>query len=154
MLSQRQIQILRSALDRIIPADDYPGAWEAGVGEYILRQLRGDLEPLSAAYSEGLNALDDETSARYGFAFQEIGPDQQDNLLRQLEKGESETVWPIPPARFLSMLIHHAAEGYYADPANGGNKGARSWQMVGFTPADPHAPGARTDLSESEKALQ
>jgi len=138
----------------MIPPDDYPGAWDAGVGEYILRQLRGDLEPLNATYSEGLDALDREADAQFGVPFQQLGPDQQDGLLQKLEVGKTQVEWTVPAAHFVSLLIQHSAEGYYADPENGGNKGARSWQMIGFTPADDETPGVIKGLSESMKAYR
>ena len=34
-LSEKQQETLRTLLDRIIPPDDYPGAWQSGVGDYL-----------------------------------------------------------------------------------------------------------------------
>ncbi|HLK60731.1 MAG TPA: gluconate 2-dehydrogenase subunit 3 family protein [Chthonomonadaceae bacterium] len=130
--NETQLKTLRAALDRLIPPDDYPGAWDAGVGDYILRQLDGDLTSLQSAYTEGLDALNAEARALEDLPFPSLEPDAQDNLLRRLEGGVTLTAWPVPPERFVSMLIHHAAEGYYADPGNGGNREARSWEMIGF----------------------
>jgi len=38
-LTEVQQQTLRAVVNRIIPADDYPGAWEAGIGHYVARQF-------------------------------------------------------------------------------------------------------------------
>ena len=38
---------LRAAVDRVIPADEWPGGWEGGVGEYLAEcgtELRWALE--------------------------------------------------------------------------------------------------------------
>jgi hypothetical protein len=128
---------LRAALDRIIPADDYPGAWDAGVGDYIARQLDGDLESLRNVYRDGLFALESEALATVEMSFVDAGAEEQDELLRRIERGDVTTSWPVEPARFFAMLVNHAAEGYYSDPGNGGNRDALSWQMVGFDTRRP-----------------
>ena len=51
-LNKSQQRTLRAAVDRIIPADDYPSAWQAGVGDYLARQFEGDLKPVLDAYRE------------------------------------------------------------------------------------------------------
>jgi len=83
MLTSRQIHVMRAAVDRIIPADDYPGGWEAGVGDYILRQLQGDLKSLLDSYRQGLDGLDAEAQARHGVGFVELDADSQAMLLRR-----------------------------------------------------------------------
>ena len=46
MLSPHQIEILEALVNRIIPADDAPGGWEGGVGNYLFRQFKRDLKHL------------------------------------------------------------------------------------------------------------
>lgn len=135
LFTENQEQTLRSALNRLIPADDYPGAWEAGVGDYIAGQLQGDSQHLLTSYRLGLNAVDAEAVLTYGQHFAELYPARQDALLANLERGITGTLWLTPAAGFMNALIQHAAEGYYADPAQGGNRGARSWAMMGFDQA-------------------
>ena len=36
---------LQAIIDRLIPADDYPSGWEAGVGDYLFRHWFSDLSP-------------------------------------------------------------------------------------------------------------
>ncbi len=132
LLTQTQHDTLRYLLDTIIPPDDYPGAWEAGVGDYLLRQLEGDLAPQLPAYRAGLDALEAESLAVYDLPFAQLDAQQQTQLLTQIGAGGTRTHWPVPPARFLQMAVNHAAEGYYSDPGNGGNRNAVSWRMIGF----------------------
>lgn len=122
-------------MNRLIPADEFPGAWEAGVGEYIARQLAGDSQHLLPTYRLGLDAMDAEAVVAYGQHFAELYPARQDVLIANLERGITGTLWVTPAAVFVSALIHHAAEGYYAEPAQGGNRGEQSWAMVGFDQA-------------------
>lgn len=135
MFTESQQRTLRAVLDRLIPADDYPGAWEAGVGDYIARQLEGDSHHLLTSYRLGLDAMDAEAVTAYGQHFADLYPARQDALISNLERGVTGTLWVIPAAGFLTTLIHHATEGYYADPAQGGNRGKRSWEMIGFDQA-------------------
>ena len=58
MLSDRQMTCLRALVDTIIPADDIPGGWEAGVGEYLIRQLNSDLASQLTMYRIWLDMLD------------------------------------------------------------------------------------------------
>lgn len=125
---------LQAAANRIIPADDYPNAWEAGVGRYLERQFAHDLQNSLIVYEAGLSALDAEAALKFGATFSALTEAQQDELLRLVELGEVQTEWDVPPHRFFNLLVQHVAEGYYCDPTNGGNIGLRSWQMIGFAP--------------------
>jgi hypothetical protein len=132
LLFDTQLATLRAALDRIIPPDDHPGAWEAGVGDYILRQLAGDLAHLQDVYRAGLDALDYEALAAAARPFAELGPAAQDELLARIGRGDAQVPWPVEAPVFFAMLCEHAAEGFYSDPGNGGNRGGVSWRMIGF----------------------
>ena len=135
LFTDNQERTLKATLNRLIPADDYVGAWDAGVGEYIARQLEGDSQHLLMSYRLGLDAMDAEAVTAYGLHFADLYPARQDALIANLERGVTGILWVTSAAGFVSALIHHAAEGYYAEPAQGGNRGAQSWAMVGFDQA-------------------
>jgi hypothetical protein len=124
--------VLRAAVDRIIPRDDFPSAWEAGVGDYIARQLEGDLAALAESFAAGLAALDAEALLLHGRPFAASSESEQDDVLRRVEAGDVLGSWLVPPENFFALLVNATAEGYYSDPGNGGNRGAVSWAMVGF----------------------
>ena len=125
MLTETQTETLRAAVDRIIPADDYPGGWELGVGDFLARLLTREPE-LLFTYRQGLDALDAEAQAAAGTAFAALGAEAQDALLHHADAGEGRA------AGFFPLLIQQAMEGYYADPGNGGNKNGIAWDMIGF----------------------
>ncbi len=135
--STSTLDTLRAAIDRIIPADDFPGAWDAGAGDYIRRQLAGDLCHLAPLMDAGLASLDAEARTVAGCPFAALSPDGQDRLLADVEHGVVFTSWPISPEEFFAMLVRLTAEGYYGDPGNGGNREAVSWRMVGYDPRLP-----------------
>ncbi len=137
ILSDAQATTLRAVLDRMIPADDYddyPGAWDAGVGDYLARQLQGDLAACLSTYRDGLNALDLESESRFVVGFSALDAARQDEMLASLERGEAQADWNVSPETFIEMLANHVAEGYYSDPGNGGNRDCAAWRMVGFDP--------------------
>lgn len=128
----QQQQTLQSAVNRIIPPDDYPGAWDNGVGDFIFRILDGPEKHQQTTYCDGLDALYQEGMFQFGAPFANLTPVQQDTILRSLENGVSTAHWTVSPSAFFRMLVHHTAEGYYADPGNGGNQSRQSWDMIGF----------------------
>lgn len=131
-LTETQWSTLRAAMDRIIPPDDFPGAWEAGVGDYLTGQFQGDLQPLIPLYQDGLDALEAEANTQYSADFPRLPIEQQDALLQEISTGKVQTDWTIEPQRFFNALVHHVHEGFYADPGNGGNRKAIAWKMIGF----------------------
>jgi hypothetical protein len=132
LLSQEQTTTLQAVVNRMIPPDDWPGGWEAGVGDYLFRQFERDLKSAVETYQQGLDALEAEAQAVYSRSFAQLSEAQQDSLLMQIERGEVQTEWQVVPAAFINMLAHHCAEGFYSDPGNGGNRGEIAWQMIGF----------------------
>ncbi|MGN6561666.1 MAG: gluconate 2-dehydrogenase subunit 3 family protein [Thermomicrobiales bacterium] len=127
-LTARQTAVLQAAMDRVIPPDDYPGAWEAGAGDYLLGQFDRDLAGKVEMYRAGLDALDAAEIAVGGVGFPELDAAAQDVLLARIEAGEVSAEL----ARFFVLLVEHTMEGYYSDPGNGGNRDAVAWRMIGF----------------------
>ena len=132
MLTELQHTTLHALVDRIIPADDFPSGWQAGVGDYLARQFERDLRPQLDRYRAGLDALDAEALADTGTRFAELDATAQDALLRRIELGAVATSWPIDPTAFFQAAIEHTMEGFYSDPGNGGNRDGVSWRMIGF----------------------
>lgn len=73
-------------------------------------------------------------------SFADLPPDQQDDLLKQMEAGELK-LSGVDTKTFFKMLLQNTKEGMFSDPIYGGNKDMAGWKMVGF-------PGARYDYSE------
>ena len=132
MLSPKQLDTLRAAIDRIIPPDNYPGGWEAGVGDYLARQFERDLKDAVALYHAGLDALDADAHILYGNDFAALDSHLQDSLLSRLEQSHVLAGWSIDPSQFFERFVNHCMEGYYSDPGNGGNRSGIAWTMIGF----------------------
>ncbi|MDB5563123.1 MAG: glucose-methanol-choline oxidoreductase [Hyphomicrobiales bacterium] len=132
-LDPSEHRLLRAAIDCIIPADQDPGATDLDVDEYILGQLAGDVSGQAETIMSGLCALDAEAVARNGAPFAALGVDDQTALLRETEHQP-----------WFQLLVELTAEGFYADPGNGGNRGAYSWRMIGYQHRLPDGPSATT----------
>ncbi len=119
LLSERQTEALQALVNCIVPADDYPGGWDAGVGEYLARLLTRE-PPLLFVYRSGLDALDADAPD-----FAALPADAQNALLMRLEQDNRR-------GAFFRLLVTHVMEGFYADPGNGGNRNGIAWQMLGY----------------------
>jgi len=133
MLTSQNWHTLHALMDRIIPPDDFPGAWAAGVGDYLTGQFERDLRSQVEAYQLGLEALEAEALAVMGAGFIVLDVAAQDTLLSRVERGEVMAAWSGEPAGFFQMVIMHVMEGYYSDPGNGGNWDKVAWRMIGFS---------------------
>jgi len=149
---------IEAALARLIPKDDAgPGAIEAGVPEYIDKQLAGAWGAGARLYRSGpwrqgtpsqgyqlpftpaelfrnaLRALNDKHA---GFA--KMAATEQDSVLQALSKDKSD-YGGVPGNEFFDSLLAVAIEGFFSDPAYGGNRDMVAWKMIGF-------PGAYADF--------
>jgi gluconate 2-dehydrogenase gamma chain len=129
-------ETLRAVIDCLIPPDDFPGAYEAGVCDYLERLLQTDLVEDAEFFRTGIDAIEAEALARFQKPFARLSPAEQHSTLAAIESGAVQASWPIPPSRFFEMLVNTTAEGYYSEPQQGGNRGAISWLMTGFEEFD------------------
>jgi len=127
-----RLETLRAVVDCLIPPDDFPGAFEAGVCDFTIRLLETDLADQREFFAAGLDGIESESLARFDSSFAHLSSDQQVAILEAVERDQVITAWPIPADQFFEMIVRTTAEGYYSDPEQGGNKGAISWFMTGF----------------------
>jgi gluconate 2-dehydrogenase gamma chain len=153
-----EAKFVEAAVERLIPADpEWPGAGWAGVLSFIDRQLAGAFGAGARMYLQGPWVPDappeqgyqlryapaeiyrigiEETrqfvlDAHGGREFWELGPPVMDEVLSGLESG-AVRLPSIPSPVFFETLLANTVEGYFADPAYGGNRDMVSWRMVGF----------------------
>ena len=119
-------ETLRAVVDCLIPPDDFPCAYDAGVCNYIEQLFQTDLAEHAEFFQAGIDAIDVEALATYNAPFAVLTRDQQVSILEGIESAA---------ARFFEMLVNITAEGYYSDPQQGGNRGCVSWVMTGFEDA-------------------
>ena len=125
-------ETLRAVVDCLIPPDDFPGAYDAGVCGYLKRLFRTDLASQADLFRAGIEGIEAEALARFNTAFADLTPEQQISTLAAIESGDVKTTWSISRSRFFEMLVNTTAEGFYSDPQQGGNRNGVAWAMTGF----------------------
>ena len=116
--------------EQIVPRDEYPGAKESGVVDYIDGVLSGRMGRFyKSNYRRGLVVLEDVCQKRHGKNFSALSWNDQSAILRDFETG---TASGASGKKFFSLLVAHTMEGYYGDPSHGGNRGGASWNMINF----------------------
>jgi gluconate 2-dehydrogenase gamma chain len=157
---------INAACARLIPADEHgPGAVELGVPQYIDRQLgtpwadgaiwymqgpfveaapefgyQSQLTP-KQQYRLGIKAIDALCQERLNKPFGGLAPAQQDDVLKQIEKGSLGAPELHLATFFSGFLLKNVLEGFFCDPMYGGNRDMAAWKMIGY-------PGVRADYRE------
>jgi gluconate 2-dehydrogenase gamma chain len=151
-----EARFVEAAVARLIPADaNGPGAIEAGVPNYIDRQLggawgagerlyrSGPWQPgvpgqgyqlpftPSELFRNGLRAVNDDLQKRRNTTFDKLPGNEQDAYLESLQTGQ-QSLNGVPAHTFFESLLGLTIEGFFADPIYGGNKDMVSWKMIGF----------------------
>jgi gluconate 2-dehydrogenase gamma chain len=162
-LNSHEARTLEAVAARIIPGDESGGgAREAGAVVYIDRLLAGFRKDLRRGYRVGLRELDVLASQRSGAAFADLSDDAQDDLLRLLlgpevpGRGPDGSTEPHAPGagpsvsddlrRLAAIIREHTIEGFFCDPAYGGNRRMVGWRLVGFPGAHWGYEPAQMDL--------
>jgi choline dehydrogenase-like flavoprotein len=147
-------QTLQALVDHIIPADDYPSGWQAGVGDFIARILSTDLKNSAGLVKAGLDLVEEESRARHaGMNFADLPLATQDALIEDLLAGKTIVQWTgVDPVQFALLLIQLTQQGFYSDPENGGNRDGISWQMIGYRVLPPGVEWPPTDLTPQHLA--
>jgi len=126
-------------LDRMMPGGDggWPSATEAGLlDEFDALYASDHAEAWADVFTPGFAALRAESEARHGSGFAELAPTEQDALLASLERGETETGWPVSPAGFIARLARLIAFTAYA------RRGGPYWHMIGYDAGPKRDAGA------------
>ncbi len=118
-----QAQTVEAICAQLIPADQDPGAREAGVVNFIDLQLSKRFKRHRAAYLHGLEAVDAASRSKFARRFVELTTDQQVEVLNTVEENSKV---------FFDLILAHARQGFYGDPRHGGNRNMVSWKMVGL----------------------
>lgn len=153
-----EARFVEAAVDRLIPADDkWGGAKQAGVLYFIDRQLASGYGAGAQMYLDG--PWDPNAPPQQGYQlryspkelyrtaigevraavrdahnkqeFWDLSPDVMDQVLSGLEHGQIE-LKSVPSPVFFETLLANTIEGYFADPAYGGNRDMIAWKMIGF----------------------
>ncbi len=133
-LSDAEKRTLGHLCEQIIPKDEYPGALELGVVNFIDRLLKEAHPDWLAVYRTGLHSTDASAQAEHAKPFAELDPAQQIELMKKMERGQLPGLewYGLPSGEFFQMVLSHTMQGYYGHPQWGGNRNKESWKMIGY----------------------
>jgi len=154
--NEQEAAFIDAATARLIPADDAgPGAREAGVPQYIDRQLAGAWGAGERLYRSGpwhageptqgyqlphtpaelfrkaLRGIAQDVRKQRGADFEALSEADQDAYLTSLQD-EKRDLDGVPSDVFFATLLEATLEGFFSDPVYGGNRDMVSWKMIGF----------------------
>jgi len=131
-LSEDEARTLEAICERIIPADQDPGAGWAGAVTFIDRQLVGPYRRLRKTYQLGLAGTNGTSLAMFAKPFVALAPAQQDAVLQSMDKGQARgECWKQVSAKsFFDLVVSHTMQGFYGDPRHGGNRERVSWKIL------------------------
>jgi gluconate 2-dehydrogenase gamma chain len=146
-LTAAEADALEAIVSRLIPTDENgPGATEARAAHYIDRALAGPLASSRAAYALGLAAVDEYAQASRGAPFSNLSAEDQDAVLRDIEKNIATGFSPNSSV-FFEMVRTHTIQGTFCDPYYGGNANFVGWDLIGY-------PGIRMAVSDDEQGMK
>jgi hypothetical protein len=143
--TDEEASLVDAIVEQIIPTDEWLGAKDAKVTNYIDKQLAGTLSRFQEQYRNGLHAFNVSCLEIHNTSFQELSWDEQTEFLLKLEKGtfserksliinqNDGLVWEQGADRsFFMQIRNNTMQGYYGSPRHGGNYQHVSYRMIGL----------------------
>lgn len=133
-LTDGERRTFEALADQIIPPDGDAGGKDAGLADFLDRQLRGPHHRYLPVYRDGLARLDQTAQQLHRKLFADLPFDMQNAVLVLLEQDQAPPgIWkPGEAPEFFRLAIDHCMQGYYGSPRHGGNRDSVSWKMLGL----------------------
>src|SRR5579884_3373869 len=143
IFTPEQKRTLEAFLGRLCPKDELgPGAVEIGAQDYIEVQLGDYLAPEKDTFLRGLAAVDAYARSSQGSGLAELSPDQQDEVLNDIDNGRA----PQDTRVFFNRARRLMLEGMFGDPHYGGNKNFAGWDLIKY-------PGPRLATTPEQQKM-
>jgi gluconate 2-dehydrogenase gamma chain len=155
-LNETEHAFVVAAVDTMIPADELsPSGSQCGCDIYVDRQLASAWGGGAKTYrsgpflkgkpeqgyqlsltpaefiSAGIAAANGWSRKTYNVDFDRLDPDKRIEALKAMQEGKAEFV-NFSSRAFFARLLTLTMEGFFGDPAYGGNRNMASWKMLGF----------------------
>ena len=130
--TDEEASLAESIIACLIPADDFPGAKEAGVINFIDRQLVAYHRRFQNIYRAGLAHTRESCTVQFGIRFSDLPEEKKILFLKSLEDNTvSHDSWKdIASSDFFNLILDHTMQGFYGSPRHGGNKDYASYRML------------------------
>jgi gluconate 2-dehydrogenase gamma chain len=126
-----QLPQVEALTAQIIPADDTPGAKEAGAVYFIDRALATFDKERAPVYTKGLKNLESVSRKLFprSVGFKKLNANQQIKVMQAIEKSE-----------FFGVVRVHTVISFMANPEYGGNRDKGGWNLIGFEDRGAFSP--------------
>jgi len=119
--------------EQIIPADEDPGATDAGVINFIDKQTHLRFPEELPVYRQGIASLQATCNAQYGKPFEQLEIPVQIEVMQNMERSAlPEEYWTEEAGQpaFFNLVLRRTMQGFYGAPRHGGNKNYVSYRMM------------------------
>ncbi len=132
MLTDCERELLKAAMERILPSGDGPGATDADAIAYAEWIVGQDLfQPRLSGLRFGLHLIDLFAVRRWRKPFLSCDAVERDEVMRRLQQA------PLEPAReFFALLVRMTLAGFLCPVEYGGNRNRVGWTFIGFEGGD------------------
>lgn len=135
--SSREYAAIERLTEIIIPADDTPGARDAGVSEFIDLMASRDSE-LQDQLRGGLKWLESHSKRRYGTSFMALKDEQQAALLEPLAYKAKHRSGEQRGRDFFEVLKEYTVMGFYTSEVGLKQLDFPGFQLYAESPVCPH----------------
>jgi gluconate 2-dehydrogenase gamma chain len=135
--SAPEYALVERLTDLIIPADDTPGARDAGVSEFIDLMASRDPE-LQRDFRAGLTWLNKRSHETGGKAFVTLNSDQQTALLESLAYRKKFRAGDEPGRQFFDLVREYTVMGFYTSEIGLKELDYPGLEFYAESPACPH----------------
>ena len=157
--TEKEASLVDALVEQIIPTNEWQGAKDAGVTNFIDKQLVSTYIRFQEKYRNGIAAVEASCKILYQKKFEELSWGVQTVFLKKMETGElsnlqkedypdrqGEQIWTEGFDKiFFSLIREHTMQGYYGSPKHGGNRNYVSYKMIGLD--YPHIIGQNRYMS-------
>jgi gluconate 2-dehydrogenase gamma chain len=132
VFTDAEADCLIALCEQIIPADQDPGATDAGVINYIDKQAAERFHSDVPTFKQGIAALQEYCKTQHGKLFEQLDSDTQIEIMKDMEKNKlPETSWgEVKQSSFMRLAVDRTMQGFYGAPRHGGNKDYASFKMM------------------------
>jgi gluconate 2-dehydrogenase gamma chain len=129
--NREEAACLAALCEQIIPADEDPGAAEAGAVHFIDRQIYLRFPEEKDLFKDGMASLQAWCRANHGQVFDKLSPSLQLQVMHRMDDGELDDAgWTVSPGDFFWKLRQRTMQAFYGSPRHGGNKDYCSYRML------------------------
>ena len=107
-LNKKQAKMVQALATQIVPTDEDPGAYEAGVILHIDEKISKSLK-LQNDYKDGLVLVNQLSTQEFLKGFTELPPEEQYKICKMLYESNKKS----KEYRFFNLIRKHVFEGFY-----------------------------------------